>query len=77
MHNHLCWVESEALSEVATKGVESFKACHPVTAGRQLGMSIHGGVGPDGRKPHIRKTAGSMGGQRKARTSRLIGNHSF
>ena len=34
-------------------------------------------MGPNGRKSHIMQTAGSMGGQRKARTSRLIGNHSF
>lgn len=32
---------------------------------------------PDGRKPHITQTVGSIGEQRKARTARLIGNHIF
>ena len=45
-----------------------------VTAGRELDKR---GMEADGRKPCIMQTAGSMGRQRKARTSRLIGNHIF
>ena len=36
-----------------------------------------GSMGPYGRKPHIMQTAGFMGRQRKAGTSRLSGNHTF
>ena len=43
-----------------------------MTAGRELDKR---GMEADGRKPCIMQTAGSMGRQRKARTSRLIGNH--
>ena len=35
------------------------------------------GHGPEGRKPHIMQTAGSMGRPRKAGTSRLTRNHTF
>lgn len=36
-----------------------------------------GGIGPDGRKPHVVQTAETMGRQRKAGTSRLTGSHTF
>lgn len=34
-------------------------------------------MGPAGRKPYVMQTAGSTGGQRKARTSTLTGNRTF
>ena len=41
-----------------------------------MGISREGGMGPDGRKPHIMQS--SVHGQiKKGQNLRLIGNHAF